>query len=86
MYVSYGLAYALPLLVLLTLMLVKGTLKGVALQPANLTITTQPFLNDAVPNGVTALHNAWFSYHESTHVDDVNAGLQARGFQLRTKL
>jgi len=78
---SWGLWLSLPLLVLLTLMLVKGTLKGVALQPANLTITTQPFLNDAVPNGVTALHNAWFSHHESTHVDDVNAGLQARGFQ-----
>ena len=78
---GWGVWLSLPLMVLLTLMLVKGTLKGVALQPANLTITTQPFLNDAVPNGVTALHNAWFSYSESTHVDDVNAGLQARGFQ-----
>ena len=77
---SWGLWLSLPLAVLLTLMLVKGTLKGVALQPANMTITTQPFLNDAVPNGVTALHNAWFAYSESTHVDDVNAGLKARGF------
>ncbi|MEY4362840.1 MAG: hypothetical protein RLZZ24_192 [Pseudomonadota bacterium] len=77
---AIGVWLALPLCVLVTLMLVKGTLKGVALQPANITITTQPFLNDAVPNGVTALHNAWFAYSESTHVDDVNAGLKKYGF------
>lgn len=81
MVLGWGVWLILPLLLLLTLMLVKGTLKGVALQPANMTITTQPFLNDAVPNGVTALHNAWFAHSESTHVDDVNAGLKARGFQ-----
>jgi phosphoglycerol transferase MdoB-like AlkP superfamily enzyme len=72
--------WVLPVAVFVTLLTVKGTLKGIALQPANMTITTQPFLNDAVPNGVTALHNAWFAYSESTHVDDVTAGLKSRGF------
>lgn len=73
--------WALPLLVLALLLVAKGTLKGMALQPNNLTVTTQPFLNDAVPNGITALHNAWFAYRESTVLGQPDSGLRALGFE-----
>ena len=72
--------WALPLLLVGLLVVAKGTLKGMALQPNHLSATTQPFLNDAVPNGVTALHNAWFAYSESTHLDRADTGLRRLGF------
>lgn len=71
---------SIPVLVLMQLLLAKGTIHGMALQRANLTVTTQPFLNAAVPNGVTALHNAWYSYQQSFHVRDMDGGLKALGF------
>ena len=67
-------------LLLVMLLLAKGTLKGMALQPNHLTVTTKTFLNDAVPNGVTALHNAWFAYSESTQIGQADTGLRHLGF------
>jgi len=72
--------WALPVLLLAVLVAGKGTLKGMALQPNHLTVTTKAFLNDAVPNGVTALHNAWFAYSESSDVGHANTGLLHHGF------
>lgn len=68
------------LLLLAMLVLAKGTLKGMALQPNHLSVTTKTFLNDAVPNGVTALHNAWFAYSESTQIGQADTGLRNLGF------
>ena len=70
----------IPLLLVLTLMLAKGTLKGMALQLDNTTATSKPFLNHVIPNGVTALYNAWDAYRTSTDIGEEDTGLKALGF------
>jgi len=70
----------IPLLVVLVLMLGKGTLKGMALQLDNITATSKPFLNNVVPNGVTALYNAWDAYRTSTDIGEEDTGLKTLGF------
>ena len=58
----------------------KGTLREMALQRQHLTVTTSQFLNDMVPNGVTALTNAWKSRGFSQNLSDPIAGLKSMGF------
>ena len=74
----YGLL--IPILLLLVLMVGKGTLKGMALQLDNVTATSKPFLNNVIPNGVTALYNAWDAYRTSTDIGEEDTGLKAFGF------
>lgn len=71
----------IPVLLLLVLMVGKGTLKGMALQLDNITATSKPFLNNVIPNGVTALYNAWDAYRTSTDIGEEDAGLKVYGFQ-----
>lgn len=59
----------------------KGTVRQMALQRQHLTVTTNQFLNDMVPNGVIALKYAWDSRKESQNFSDANAGLKAVGFK-----
>lgn len=70
----------IPVLLMLVLMVGKGTLKGMALQLDNITATSKPFLNNVIPNGVTALYNAWDAYRTSTDIGEEDAGLKAFGF------
>jgi phosphoglycerol transferase MdoB-like AlkP superfamily enzyme len=70
----------IPVLLVLVLMVGKGTLKGMALQLDNVTATSKPFLNNVIPNGVTALYNAWDAYRTSTDIGDEDTGLKAYGF------
>ncbi len=58
----------------------KGTLRVMALQRQNLTVTTSQFLNDMVPNGVIALTYAWDSRGLSQNLQNPIAGLKAMGF------
>ena len=69
-----------PVLLLLVMLLAKGTLKGSPLDLDNTTATSKPFLNSVVPNGVSALYNAWNTYRNSADIGDVNRGLKAMGF------
>ena len=71
----------IPVLLVLVLMVGKGTLKGMALQLDNITATSKPFLNNVIPNGVTALYNAWDAYRTSTDIGEEDTGLKAYGFQ-----
>jgi phosphoglycerol transferase MdoB-like AlkP superfamily enzyme len=71
----------IPVLLVLVLMVGKGTLKGMALQLDNITATSKPFLNNVIPNGVTALYNAWDAYRTSTDIGEENTGLKALGFE-----
>jgi hypothetical protein len=57
----------------------KGTVRQMALQRQHLTVTTNQFLNDMVPNGVIALKYAWDSRKESQNLSDANAGLKVVG-------
>ncbi len=70
-----------PVLLVVVLMVGKGTLKGMALQLDNITATSKPFLNNVIPNGVTALYNAWDAYRTSTDIGEEDAGLKALGFE-----
>lgn len=70
----------IPVLLLIVLMLGKGTMKGMALQLANVTATSKPFLNNVIPNGVSALYNAWNAYRSSIDIGEEEAGLKAFGF------
>ena len=58
----------------------KGTIREMALQRQHLTVTTSPFLNDMVPNGVIALKYAWDSRGQSQNLQDPLVGLKAMGF------
>ncbi|PKO62757.1 MAG: hypothetical protein CVU24_02670 [Betaproteobacteria bacterium HGW-Betaproteobacteria-18] len=58
----------------------KGTLRAMALQRQHLTITTNQFLNDMVPNGVIALKYAWDSRGMSQNLKDPLVGLKSMGF------
>lgn len=70
-----------PVLLVVVLMVGKGTLKGMALQLDNITATSKPFLNNVIPNGVTALYNAWDAYRTSTDIGEEDAGLKTLGFE-----
>ena len=70
----------IPVLLVFVLMVGKGTLKGMALQLDNITATSKPFLNNVIPNGVTALYNAWDAYRTSTDIGEEDTGLKAFGF------
>jgi phosphoglycerol transferase MdoB-like AlkP superfamily enzyme len=70
----------IPVLFVVVLMVGKGTLKGMALQLDNVTATSKPFLNNVIPNGVTALYNAWDAYRTSTDIGEEDTGLKAFGF------
>ena len=59
----------------------KGTLKGMALQLDNVTATSKPVLNHAIPNGVMSLYFAWNAYKDSSDVGDDRTGLRAQGFE-----
>lgn len=72
--------WLVPVLLVVVLMVGKGTLKGMALQLDNTTATSKPFLNNVIPNGVTALYNAWDAYRTSTDIGEEDAGLKALGF------
>ena len=58
----------------------KGTLKGMALQLDQVTATSKPVLNHAIPNGVMSLYFAWNAYKDSTDVGDDRTGLKTYGF------
>ena len=70
----------IPVLLVFVLMVGKGTLKGMALQLDNVTATSKPFLNNIIPNGVTALYNAWDAYRTSTDIGEEDTGLKTFGF------
>jgi phosphoglycerol transferase MdoB-like AlkP superfamily enzyme len=71
----------LVVLALFALMLAgKGTLRAMALQRQNLTVTNSQFLNDMVPNGAIALKYAWDSRGQSQNLQDPMVGLRAMGF------
>jgi phosphoglycerol transferase MdoB-like AlkP superfamily enzyme len=72
--------WLIPVLLLGVLLVGKGTLKGMALQLDNVTATSKPFLNNVIPNGVTALYNAWDAYRTSTDIGEEDTGLKALGF------
>lgn len=58
----------------------KGTVREMALQRQHLSVTTSPFLNDMVPNGVIALKYAWDSRGFSQNLKNPLVGLKAMGF------
>jgi phosphoglycerol transferase MdoB-like AlkP superfamily enzyme len=62
----------------------KGTLRQMALQRQHITVTTSPFLNDMVPNGVIALKYAWDSRGFSQNLSNHLAGLKSMGFDSAT--
>jgi phosphoglycerol transferase MdoB-like AlkP superfamily enzyme len=70
----------IPILLVIVLMVGKGTLKAMALQIQNITATSKPFLNNMIPNGVTALYNAWKAYAASTEIGEEDMGLKGFGF------
>ena len=70
----------IPVLLVIVLMVGKGTLKGMALQLDNVTATSKSFLNNVIPNGVTALYNAWDAYRTSTDIGEEDTGLKTYGF------
>ena len=71
----------IPVLLVLVLMVGKGTLKGMALQLDNVTATSKPVLNHAIPNGVMSLYFAWNAYKDSSDVGDERTGLRQHGFE-----
>ena len=70
----------IPLWLFVVMLLGKGTLSGMALQLDNTTATSKSFLNLMIPNGVTALYNAWDAYRTSTNVGAEDSGLKNYGF------
>jgi phosphoglycerol transferase MdoB-like AlkP superfamily enzyme len=74
--VLLGVLLGLFMLVLTT----KGTLRAMALGKQNVSVTTSQFLNDMVPNGVTALKFAWDARRESQNLSDPLLGLKRLGF------
>jgi phosphoglycerol transferase MdoB-like AlkP superfamily enzyme len=73
-----GLAVVLALLLLI--LTVKGTLRAMALGRQNVTVTTTQFLNDMVPNGITALKFAWDGRRDSQNFSDPLVGLKRLGY------
>ena len=65
---------------LMLVMSIKGTLRAMALGKQNVSVTTSQFLNDMVPNGVTALKFAWDSRRDSQDLSDPLLGLKRLGF------
>lgn len=65
---------------LLLVVSIKGTLRAMALGKQNVSVTTSQFLNDMVPNGVTALKFAWDSRRDSQDLRDALLGLKRMGF------
>jgi phosphoglycerol transferase MdoB-like AlkP superfamily enzyme len=70
----------LLVLFLLLLFTAKGTLRGLPLHLQNLTVTTNPFLNEHVANGPIALNFAWDERRAAHDFEDVFSGLRARGY------
>lgn len=71
----------IPILLVIVLMAGKGTLNGMALQIQNITATSKPFLNNMIPNGMTALNNAWNAHAASTEIGEKDRGLKSFGFE-----
>lgn len=65
---------------LLLVLTIKGTLRAMALGRHNVSVTTSQFLNDMVPNGVTALKFAWDNRRDSQDLSDPLLGLKRLGF------
>lgn len=59
---------------------IKGTVRAMALGKQNVSVTTSQFLNDMVPNGVTALKFAWDGRRDSQDLRDPLLGLKRLGF------
>lgn len=59
---------------------IKGTLRAMALGKQNVSVTTSQFLNDMVPNGITALKFAWDGRRDSQDLSDPLLGLKRLGF------
>lgn len=73
----------IPLFIVVILLIGKGTMKGMALQPSHVTVTSKAFLNGFVPNGVISLYYAWRSYSNSIDVGAEDSGLSAYGFKTK---
>ncbi|MDH4215422.1 MAG: LTA synthase family protein [Gallionella sp.] len=65
---------------LMLVLTIKGTLRAMALGKQNVSVTTSQFLNDMVPNGVTALKFAWDNRRDSQDFRDPLLGLKQLGF------
>jgi phosphoglycerol transferase MdoB-like AlkP superfamily enzyme len=72
------LAVALALFVLV--FSIKGTLRAMALERQNISVTTSQFLNDMVPNGAIAFSFAWDNRQDSQNFSDPLVGLKNLGF------
>jgi phosphoglycerol transferase MdoB-like AlkP superfamily enzyme len=69
------------LLVSLALLIAaKGTLQGMALDVQHWAVTSHPFANLMVPNGVVALENAWQRRSSAMNFRDAETGVRALGF------
>jgi phosphoglycerol transferase MdoB-like AlkP superfamily enzyme len=78
---SFSIRLIVVLLALFMLVVaIKGTLRAMALGKQNVSVTTSQFLNDMVPNGVTALKFAWDSRRDSQDLRDPLLGLKHLGF------
>ena len=73
-----GLGIVLVPLVLLVA--AKGTLRGMALDVQHWAVTSNPFANMMVPNGVVALENAWDRRSNTMDFRDAETGVRALGF------
>jgi len=71
---------AVLLAMFMLVLTIKGTLRAMALGKQNVSVTTSQFLNDMVPNGVTALKFAWDSRRDSQDLRDPLLGLRKLGF------
>ena len=71
---------AVLLAMFMLVLTIKGTLRAMALGKQNVSVTTSQFLNDMVPNGVTALKFAWDSRRDSQDLRDPLLGLKRLGF------
>lgn len=71
---------AVLLAMFMLVLTIKGTLRAMALGKQNVSVTTSQFLNDMVPNGVTALKFAWDSRRDSQDLRDPVLGLKHLGF------
>lgn len=68
------------LALLLMVLTIKGTLRAMALGRQNTSVTNSQFLNDMVPNGVTALKFAWDDRKDAQDIRDPLQGLKHLGF------
>lgn len=65
----------------LVVFMMKGTLHGVALQRQHMIVTNNMFLNDIVPNGVSALYYAYSAKKNEPEMDDVEYMVRKLGFE-----